>query len=90
MGKEAYVLTDVSKTGQAGIDSCYDNYQTSLIHNAIYKEVSKTAPCLDDKYDIADTGFCNLRHFKTFYDETKSITEFIKVRYFHQGLTFHI
>ncbi len=78
MGKEAYVLTDVSKTGQAGIDSCYDNYQTPLIHNAIYKEVSKIAPCLDDKYDVADTGFCNLRHFKTYYDETKPIVEFMK------------
>lgn len=75
------VMTDVSKKGTAGINSCYDDYQYEDILKAIFckanqKEVSDT-DSIDDVFNGEKDRF-NIGYFHTFYDNTKSIVEFLE------------
>lgn len=75
------VMTDVSKKGTAGINSCYDDYQCEDILTAIFCKASNRKisdiESVDDVFNVGTDRF-NIKFFHTFYDSTKDIIEFLK------------
>lgn len=81
----AYVVTDATKTGEAGINSCYDTYQANLIQNKMArklemlfygKELAKDD--IDRDWIKRTVSFTNLAYFNARYDENQDIYEFLK------------
>lgn len=82
-GDPISVVTDVSLKNKSGKNSCYDNYQLKKIMYEIFLKLENilepNKTYYDNKkFEVDNYDRYNLNYFKTYFDESKGILEFLK------------
>lgn len=82
-GDPISVVTDVSLKNESGKNSCYDNYQLKKVMYEIFlklENILEPGKTYSDnkKFEVDNYDRYNLSYFKTYFDESKGVLEFLR------------